>query len=93
MKAFFAPKTAEMEMSNKAFTRWLNDTCSNPNIEEDERSFRLENWENAPSARYCHPREEHLLPLHVCYGVANCACSEFFELEIIGKKASVYFWG
>ena len=92
MKAFFTPNTAETEHMNKAFTGWLNDTCSNPDLGEVERAHRLENWEKAPSARYCHPREEHLLPLHVCYGVANCACSEFFDLEIIGKRASVYLW-
>jgi 4,5-DOPA dioxygenase extradiol len=92
MSAFFAPGTAEMEMMNAAFTRWLNDTCSNPRLAENERLNRLVNWEKAPSARYCHPREEHLLPLHVCYGAAGCACSDFFELEIMGKKASVFLW-
>ena len=92
MNAFFTPKTAETERMNEAFERWLKNTCSNPDLGEDERVHRLENWERAPSARYCHPREEHLLPLHVCCGVANCACSDFFELEIIGKKASVYLW-
>ena len=92
MNAFFAPRTAEMEMMNEEFIQWLNDTCSNPNLEENERTRRLVNWEKAPSARFSHPREEHLLPLHVCYGVAKCACSDFFELEIIGKKASVFLW-
>jgi 4,5-DOPA dioxygenase extradiol len=92
MSAFFAPGTAEMEMMNAAFTRWLNDTCSNPRLAENERLNRLVNWEKAPSARYCHPREEHLLPLHVCYGAAGCACSDFYELEIMGKKASVFLW-
>lgn len=92
MRAFFAPRTAQMELMNKEFMQWLDDTCSNPNIDEDERIRRLINWEKAPSARFCHPREEHLLPLHVCYGAARCACSEFFNLEIIGKKASTYLW-
>ena len=92
MNAFFAPGTVEMETMNGEFMQWLNDTCSDPDLEEDERISRLVNWEKAPSARFCHPREEHLLPLHVCYGVSNCACREFFELEIIGKKASVYLW-
>ena len=92
MNAFFAPKTAEMEMMNEEFMQWLNDTCSDLNLEENERTRLLVNWEKAPSARFCHPREEHLLPLHVCYGFANCACSEIFDLEIIGKKASVFLW-
>jgi aromatic ring-opening dioxygenase catalytic subunit (LigB family) len=92
MKAFFVPKTAQTEAMNVSFERWLIDTCSNPNYDEDERTYRLVHWERAPYARYCHPREEHLLPLHVCYGVANCPCREVFGLEIIGKKASVYLW-
>ena len=92
MNAFFAPKTAEMELMNKDFMQWLDDTCSNQDIDEDQRTRRLIDWEKAPSARFCHPREEHLLPLHVCYGAARCACSEFFNLEIIGKKASTYLW-
>lgn len=92
MNAFFAPRTAEMEMKNEAFMGWLNDTCSDRSLGENERTHRLVNWEKAPSARFCHPREEHLLPLHVCYGVANRACNKHFDLEIIGKKASVYLW-
>ncbi len=92
MNAFFAPRTVEMEMMNEEFIQWLNDTCSDPNLDEHERTRRLVNWEKAPSARFCHPREEHLLPLHVCYGAAKCACGEFFDFQIIGKKASVYLW-
>ena len=92
MQAFFAPQTAEMEKMNTDFNQWLNDTCSNPNLAENERVQRLVDWESAPSARFCHPREEHLIPLHVCYGVANRACSEYINLEIIGKKASTYLW-
>jgi 4,5-DOPA dioxygenase extradiol len=48
-------------------------------------------WENAPHARYCHPREEHLLPLHVCYGMTKRAAA-VLELNILNKKASFYLW-
>jgi aromatic ring-opening dioxygenase catalytic subunit (LigB family) len=92
MKAFFAPETSDTRTMNETFEQWLIDTCSNPNIDEEERTHRLENWEQAPFARYCHPREEHLLPLHVCCGVAQSACSEYFELSILNKKSSVYLW-
>jgi 4,5-DOPA dioxygenase extradiol len=92
MKAFFAPSTIETQSMNESFEHWLIETCSDPKLDEIERTNRLVNWENAPSARYCHPREEHLLPLHVCYGVAKHACREFFDLNILGKKASVYLW-
>jgi len=92
MKAFFAAETAESKTMNESFERWLIDTCSSTDIDEDERTRRLENWQHAPFARYCHPREEHLLPLHVCYGVAQTACSEYFEMTILNKKASNYLW-
>lgn len=92
MNAFFAPETADSKAMNDAFEQWLIDTCSNSNIDEAERAQRLENWEQAPFARYCHPREEHLLPLHLCYGIAQSACSEYYELDIINKKSSFYLW-
>jgi aromatic ring-opening dioxygenase catalytic subunit (LigB family) len=92
MQAFFAVSTTETRSMNESFEQWLIETCSDPKLDESERTSRLLNWQNAPYAGYCHPREEHLLPLHVCYGVAKRACSEFFELDILGKKASNYLW-
>lgn len=92
MQAFSMPATPEARAMNEAFEQWLIDTCSNLDLDEEARTNRLINWEKAPAARHCHPREEHLLPLHVCYGVAQSACRKFFELTILGKKASVYLW-
>lgn len=92
MHAFFASETVESREKNQAFENWLSDTCSNHDISEEERTQRLVQWEEAPFARYCHPREEHLLPLHVCYGFAGAACSKWFELTIFNKKASMYLW-
>jgi len=92
MRAFFSPETEETRKMNKSFERWLIDTCANSEISEEERWKRLAGWEEAPFARYCHPREEHLLPLHVCYGIAQRLCREYFELKILGKKASFYLW-
>lgn len=92
MRAFFEKETTDSKTMNEQFEQWLIDTCSNPDIEEVERVNRLENWEHAPYARYCHPREEHLLPLHVCYGVAQSACTEYIELRIFNKKSSLYLW-
>ena len=93
MKAFFRPETDDARSANRTFERWLIDTCSDQNISEDVRSQRLVDWEAAPFARYCHPREEHLLPLHVCYGFAASACSKAYELHILNKKSSMYLWG
>ena len=92
IKEFFAPSTNETRIMNESFERWLIDTCSSTEYLEDEREQRLINWDKAPAGRYCHPREEHLLPLHVCYGVAGMAVKKVFEIEIMGKMASAYLW-
>jgi 4,5-DOPA dioxygenase extradiol len=92
MRAFFNPDTPESRQENHAFEEWLLQTCGRSDYSEEVRSQRLVDWANAPGARYCHPREEHLLPLHVCYGAAQAPCKESFELEIMGKKSSMYLW-
>lgn len=92
MRAFFSPATKESQAMNTAFEQWLIDTCSGNQYSEAQREQRLINWDSAPAARYCHPREEHLLPLLVCYGVAGVAAKQVFALEILGKMSSAYLW-
>lgn len=92
MRAFFTPDDEESNAKNQAFERWLMETCSSSNLSEKEREQRLVEWANAPAARYCHPREEHLLPLHVCYGFAGTACAETYSIRILNKAASMFVW-
>lgn len=92
MAAFFAAKTPDIQAKNEAFEHWLQDTCSDPSLNEAERRRRLREWEQAPHARFCHPREEHLLPLHVCYGLAEQACKQQAAVTILGKQASLFYW-
>jgi aromatic ring-opening dioxygenase catalytic subunit (LigB family) len=53
---------------SKAFDEWLQQTVA---LDADKRDTRLTEWESAPAARASHPREEHLLPLHVIAGAAG----------------------
>ncbi len=92
LKAIFSHSTSEIDILNESFEQWLVDTCSNELIDEHVRERMLIDWESAPGARYCHPREEHLLPLHVCYGLAKSPAREVFTLEVMNKKASTYLW-
>jgi aromatic ring-opening dioxygenase catalytic subunit (LigB family) len=92
LKAFFSSDASLPDAKNEAFERWLIDTCANPDLDEAERTRRLLAWDGAPHARYCHPREEHLLPLHVCYGIAKRAAAAVVELGILNKRASLYLW-
>jgi 4,5-DOPA dioxygenase extradiol len=92
MREFFRASSPESTALNRAFEAWLLDTCSNPALSEPEREQRLLHWSQAPGARHCHPREEHLLPLHVCYGLAGRPCSQHVELQILQKHTSMYLW-
>ena len=92
MRAFFAPATDESQAMNTSFEQWLIDTCFSKQYTEAEREQKLIHWDSAPAARYCHPREEHLLPLLVCYGAAGTVAKKVFELEILGKMSSAYIW-
>lgn len=92
MRAFFAPETDESKTMNESFDDWLLSTCSDMDISEKERAAKLIDWEQAPGSRYCHPREEHLLPLHVCYGASSSHCSIKFSLKILNKKSSMFLW-
>jgi len=65
---------------------------SSSDIIEHERHERLAHWDTAPFAHFCHPREEHLLPLHVCDGLAGRASDEYLPTTIMGKKLAMFCW-
>ena len=83
LKVLLGRNSIAPDPENEAFEAWLVDTCTSQSIGESTRTNRLINWESAPAARYCHPREEHLLPLHVCYGIRMGACTGHTELTIM----------
>ncbi len=91
MRAFFSPQGAS-DPRNEAFQDWLRDACTNDALTREERESRLTEWESAPNARYCHPREEHLLPLHVCCGLAGTPAGTAFDGEVLGKRALALRW-
>jgi 4,5-DOPA dioxygenase extradiol len=95
MRAFSWEGTATPDPKNDAFQDWLVETCTGP-LTAAEREKRLLQWETAPSARYCHPREEHLLPLQVCFGMAGDAAGSparlVFDDAILGKRAVGFLW-
>lgn len=90
LKAFFSRSTDKPDTKNEEFEDWLIDTCTNVDISDKDRETKLIKWSDAPFARYCHPREEHLLPLHVCYGMSNSVAKLVFDGNVAGKKASAF---
>jgi 4,5-DOPA dioxygenase extradiol len=94
MQEFFRSPgaSASDDPRNDAFQTWLAETCGGSILSDKERFQRLAAWETAPHARYCHPREEHLLPLHVVAGAAGGRCASCQELTVLGKHSLVAFW-
>ncbi len=76
---------------NNDFQNSLIDICCADS--EDESTWdRLADWKQLPGADYCHPRSEHLLPLHVCAGIGGAQGNKIFDDYILGKRAVAFLW-
>ena len=91
MKGFFDNSDVALERARN-FNAWLQDTLHSSAYSESERKDCLIAWFKGSDARYAHPREEHLLPLHVCYGLNNRAADKAISLTLLTKPASMFVW-
>jgi 4,5-DOPA dioxygenase extradiol len=89
---FFAQTHPKVDEANSMFQDWLIETCAGERLSMAERENRLVNWETASNARFCHPREEHLLPLMVCFGMAGAPGKVIFDDKILNKRALAFLW-
>jgi len=93
MSVFLSETNQANQEKNRLFENWLAQTCSDKALSETEREQRLSDWILAPHVRFCHPREEHLLPLQVCYGIGGAAAEITFQEPIVGGLiSSAYQW-
>lgn len=90
LRAFFRQQPGSPDRENEAFQDWLIANCTQPDPQEAERGLAA--WEQAPGARYCHPREDHLLPLHVCQAMAGRPARVIFDAPILGKRSLAFGW-
>jgi len=93
MKGFFEqPSTKAMQDANSSFETWLTETLLTKPLNAEEQQSRLFDWSSAPGARMSHPREEHLIPLHVCFGAAQRSADEHFAVSILNRQSSTFLW-
>jgi aromatic ring-opening dioxygenase catalytic subunit (LigB family) len=90
LEAFSWEGAKKPDPQNDAFQEWLIEVCTSPGAHCEQR---LIDWQKAPFARYCHPREEHLLPLHACVGMAEKPAKLVFDDYILGRRAVAFMWG
>jgi aromatic ring-opening dioxygenase catalytic subunit (LigB family) len=81
LRQFFSPRGWA---PSREFDAWLGGVLLGGNPKD--RSKLLAAWEAAPAARAAHPREEHLLPLHVAVGAAGDDIAEltYHEKDFLG---------
>ncbi len=85
------------DLKNDAFQEALIALLSAPEHPIDSAAYpancsTFAQWDQLPFARYCHPREEHLLPLHVCVGASNNFATLVFDDFIIDKRSVAFLW-
>ena len=87
MRGYGDPRFAPI---SDEFDHWLSNAVSAPS---SDREALLQGWEQAPSARICHPPrgEEHLLPLMVAAGAAaDGAGRKVFTDRVMHTTLSAY---
>jgi aromatic ring-opening dioxygenase catalytic subunit (LigB family) len=90
MSAFSWLPDGKPDPANDLFQDWLIEVNTHSTYVATRNA--LHNWEEAPSARYCHPREEHLLPMLVCAGLAQKPAEVIFDDQILGKRSLAFGW-
>ena len=91
LRAFAWSGASEEDLRNDAFQEGSIGRCATERPEE-AREALLASWEAWPNARYCHPREDHLLPLHVCAAMAGKPAELVFDDYILGKRSVAFLW-
>jgi aromatic ring-opening dioxygenase catalytic subunit (LigB family) len=94
MSAFFSGDSSTQNKS-KVFDTWLSETLMSNELNFSDQTTRLIKWTHAPEARFCHPREEHLLPLHVCFGAGakpSVRATKVFGGSLYNTTISAYLW-
>ena len=85
LREFFSTNIEAGKVSAQ-FDDWLGAAVKAPPV---ERERLLSNWLQAPGARACHPRSEHLIPLMVAAGAAGDDAGKItYHEQMFGKMFS-----
>lgn len=88
LRAYFGPETLAR---SEQFDQWLTAAVES---EAAVSQSLLTQWSSAPSGRFSHPREEHLIPLMVAAGAGQAdAGRQVFHDTPMQAAISAYRWG
>ena len=81
-----------LDAESERFDAWLDHAVSQTS--RAERDELLAGWSRAPGGREAHPREEHLLPLHVVAGAdLDDSGRVAFRDQVLGSVQSAFSFG
>lgn len=93
LQAIFAGEQPQLRAASDQFHQWLLNTVSDPVTTAQQKENALAQWDKAPYAQFCHPRAEHLMPLHVCAGIGNNAPAQvLFDEVLMNHKVAGFGW-
>lgn len=82
---------ASVRDDSEKFDAWLTEVCA---LDDSARQKKLAEWSQAPAARACHPREEHLIPLMVIAGAGGADRGEkVFTDHVMAVAVSAFQFG
>ena len=75
---------------------WLQQAAAGDEaaLTREQRTAQLTAWRRAPEGAWAHPREEHLLPLHVAFGAGKGDAGRVVWADTaMGVRCSAVQWG
>jgi aromatic ring-opening dioxygenase catalytic subunit (LigB family) len=84
MQAYGDPRATR---PSQHFDQWLVESTQ---LDGAERAKRLIHWAEAPSGRFAHPREEHLLPLMVAAGASEQNGEHVYAEQVLATAISAF---
>lgn len=79
----------QVEPPSIEFDNWLETAAT---AASQDRAALLEQWDSAPYARFCHPREEHLIPLMTAAGASQAnGTRDYGEVVLEGAVSAFRF--
>jgi aromatic ring-opening dioxygenase catalytic subunit (LigB family) len=84
MRAYGDPRALA---PSQQFDDWLTETVMLP---APARAARLRDWQQAPEARFAHPRHEHLLPLMVSAGASSAPGRRIYNERVLNTMISAF---
>jgi 4,5-DOPA dioxygenase extradiol len=89
LSAFFQSDCVKSSRSNQ-FDKALKEAC----LHSESRRADLMRWSSFPHSRYCHPTDDHLMPLLFAAGAADGEpCKIIYEDDLMGAKISGFQFG